>query len=207
MSDIRTETRDERPSKSKTDVILDAAQQLFAHFGYRRTAMEDIAREAGVAKGTLYLYFDSKEAVFRAMHARTIAEVWRMCDAVEAEDLPFAERLYRLLDHRCSPVQERYQRSEHLLELDNTRTTVGADLVQAAEAEFANRLIRAIARADAAGEIDLARSGLSAEAIAGTVLAATNGAKAGPCGPLPLADYRVKLREIAAFTAAAVAAR
>src|SRR5437667_12033922 len=47
--------------------ILAAAQRRFAAFGYRRTGIAEIAREAGVAAGTIYRYFESKEEVFRAV--------------------------------------------------------------------------------------------------------------------------------------------
>jgi AcrR family transcriptional regulator len=48
------------PRAQKQRRILDAAGQLFQKWGYRKTSMEDVAREAGVAKGTVYLYFKTK---------------------------------------------------------------------------------------------------------------------------------------------------
>lgn len=45
--------------------LLDAAARLFADRGYAETRIVDICREAGVAKGLFYWYFDTKEAVFR----------------------------------------------------------------------------------------------------------------------------------------------
>jgi AcrR family transcriptional regulator len=45
--------------------LLDAAARLFAERGYAETRILDICREAGVAKGLFYWYFDTKEAVFR----------------------------------------------------------------------------------------------------------------------------------------------
>lgn len=45
--------------------LLDAAAHLFAERGYAETRILDICREAGVAKGLFYWYFDTKEAVFR----------------------------------------------------------------------------------------------------------------------------------------------
>jgi AcrR family transcriptional regulator len=45
--------------------LLDAAARLFAERGYAETRIVDICREAGVAKGLFYWYFDTKEAVFR----------------------------------------------------------------------------------------------------------------------------------------------
>ncbi len=151
--------------------------------------------------------FLGKEAVFRAMHARTLAEASCSCDHAEAADLPFAERLYLLLDAQCGKAQERYARSAHLLELDDTRTRIGADLGRAADAAYAERLLRVFRNSEAAGEIDLRAAGLSAEAVVDTLLAATKGAKQGPDGPLDLTAYRERLRQIANLAAAAVRPR
>jgi AcrR family transcriptional regulator len=46
--------------------ILDAAQKLFNTRGLRKTTVEDIARDAGIGKGTIYNYFEDKEAIFLA---------------------------------------------------------------------------------------------------------------------------------------------
>jgi AcrR family transcriptional regulator len=45
------------------DAILDATDALLARFGYRKMTVEDIAREVGIGKGTLYLHFTSKEEI------------------------------------------------------------------------------------------------------------------------------------------------
>ena len=49
--------------------LIDAAARLFAERGYAETRIVDICREAGVAKGLFYWYFDTKEAVFRDLAA------------------------------------------------------------------------------------------------------------------------------------------
>ena len=51
------------------DRILAAARRTFRRRGYVRAPMAEIARSAGIAVGTLYLYFDSKEAIARAITA------------------------------------------------------------------------------------------------------------------------------------------
>jgi AcrR family transcriptional regulator len=51
----------------KEDRILDSAQKLFARYGLRKTSVEDIAKHAGLGKGTIYLYFKSKEEIFEAV--------------------------------------------------------------------------------------------------------------------------------------------
>jgi AcrR family transcriptional regulator len=56
---MSTQKRDERWTQ-----LLDAAREVFAKKGYHAATIEDITRVAGVAKGTFYLYFDAKRAVF-----------------------------------------------------------------------------------------------------------------------------------------------
>jgi AcrR family transcriptional regulator len=51
---------EERPGQ-----IIEAAFRVFGEQGLQRARLEDVAREAGVSKGTIYLYFESKEALFR----------------------------------------------------------------------------------------------------------------------------------------------
>src|SRR5262245_15228313 len=46
------------------DQLVDVATQVFIEQGYRRTQMADVAEAMGIAKGTLYLYVESKEALF-----------------------------------------------------------------------------------------------------------------------------------------------
>lgn len=52
--------------------ILDASLTLFARHGFKRTSMADIAREAGMARATLYLHFKDKGLVFRALAAQLV---------------------------------------------------------------------------------------------------------------------------------------
>jgi AcrR family transcriptional regulator len=50
--------------ENRLDQLVEAAGQVFMALGYRRTQMADVARAMGVAPGTLYLYVESKEALF-----------------------------------------------------------------------------------------------------------------------------------------------
>lgn len=56
----------ERGGEAKARQILDGARAVFLRDGFDGSSMNDIAREAGVSKGTLYVYFPSKEALFAA---------------------------------------------------------------------------------------------------------------------------------------------
>jgi AcrR family transcriptional regulator len=53
---------------ARRDQIIAAALACFARAGYHATTMADVAAQAGVSKGTPYLYFQSKEALFIALH-------------------------------------------------------------------------------------------------------------------------------------------
>lgn len=56
-----------RRKEARPEEILDAALDLFTEKGFSATRMVDIAKKAGVSKGTLYLYFESKELIFQEM--------------------------------------------------------------------------------------------------------------------------------------------
>ncbi|HYO67871.1 MAG TPA: helix-turn-helix domain-containing protein, partial [Archangium sp.] len=57
--------------------ILQVAKGHFERFGFRRTRIEDIAREAGIAKGAVYLEFESKEVLLHAVIETMLEETGR----------------------------------------------------------------------------------------------------------------------------------
>lgn len=65
--------RRERRKQARPGELLDAALDLFVEKGYAATRVDDVASRAGVSKGTLFLYFASKEELFKAVVRETIA--------------------------------------------------------------------------------------------------------------------------------------
>lgn len=63
----RARPRWKRRPDARPEEILAAATEVFAAAGFVRTRLDDVARRAKVSKGTLYRYFESKDALFRAM--------------------------------------------------------------------------------------------------------------------------------------------
>src|SRR5207247_8382898 len=55
-----------RMPEQRAGHILNAALEAFVENGFAATRLEDVAQRAGVSKGTLYLYFENKEALFKA---------------------------------------------------------------------------------------------------------------------------------------------
>ena len=62
-----------RRSEARPDEILDAALELFLAKGFAQTKVEDVAQKANVSKGTVYLYFSSKEALLEGLVRRAVA--------------------------------------------------------------------------------------------------------------------------------------
>lgn len=56
-----------RRKEARPQELLEAALDLFVERGYAATRLDDVARQAGVSKGTLYLYFTNKEELFKAV--------------------------------------------------------------------------------------------------------------------------------------------
>jgi AcrR family transcriptional regulator len=89
----------ERPRgdrRERADRILDTARDLLLSWGYRRVTIDELARRAGVGKGTVYLHWRSREEVFHAVSAREAAA---MADAIvqAVRDDPAEVALHRYL--------------------------------------------------------------------------------------------------------------
>ena len=92
------EPRWQRRPDARPEEILEAAKHVFGESGYAGTKLEDVARRAGVSKGTLYLYFDSKEALFREMvRAKVVAALAHAEEAVRTFDGSSRELLVILI--------------------------------------------------------------------------------------------------------------
>ncbi len=64
-----------RRKDARPEEIISAALEVFTDRGFAATKLEEVARRAGVTKGTIYLYFENKEALFKALIRQTIVPV------------------------------------------------------------------------------------------------------------------------------------
>lgn len=91
----------EKPRRARGEqtrqVILETALRLFQERGYAETTMRVIAKEAGVAVGNAYYYFDSKEHLIQGFYDRSQAEVRVRADEIMARETEFAARLRGVL--------------------------------------------------------------------------------------------------------------
>ncbi|NLS98112.1 MAG: TetR/AcrR family transcriptional regulator [Planctomycetaceae bacterium] len=78
--------------------ILDAARVHFTRFGYRRAVIDDIVREVGIAKGTFYLYFKSKDQLFLELVHQLHHEMLARFQTLFEQEMSVAERLRVLIE-------------------------------------------------------------------------------------------------------------
>jgi AcrR family transcriptional regulator len=81
----------QRRAEDRPREICAAALQVFAEKGFAAARLEEIAKRAGVSKGTLYLYFEDKADLFRAVVQATVAPNIEKIGAVIDDDRSFAE--------------------------------------------------------------------------------------------------------------------
>jgi len=108
MTDQQTlarKARKELLSEWRHHEILEAARRIFARLSYAATNVEEIAKEAGVAKGTVYLYFKSKEEILAAVLASDLECLVGKTIAGMSTPKTFAERLRVFLNLRVDYLQ------------------------------------------------------------------------------------------------------
>lgn len=71
----RAKPKFRRRAEARRDEVLDAALELFTENGFANTRVEDIAQKAGISKGTVYLYFQSKEALMEGLIDRALSPI------------------------------------------------------------------------------------------------------------------------------------
>jgi TetR/AcrR family fatty acid metabolism transcriptional regulator len=85
------------PHKEKQQTILDATRRLLIRGRFQDLALDDVAKEAGVAKGTLFLYYRSKDALVSAAYADLVDRLGERLAAVAADDSRGKTRLKKLV--------------------------------------------------------------------------------------------------------------
>jgi len=85
------------PKEAVKDAILDATDRLLARYGYRKMTVEDIAHEAGIGKGTIYLHFASKEEVVLSHVDRIVDRLKERLREINSSSVPAPERLRQML--------------------------------------------------------------------------------------------------------------
>lgn len=87
--------REQKKQKTK-EAILDAALQLFSKKGYDNTSIDELAREAGIGKGTVYSYFQTKSEIFLAFCEEQLEFVYQELAEKSDPEAPLIDQLLTL---------------------------------------------------------------------------------------------------------------
>jgi AcrR family transcriptional regulator len=184
--------------------ILEAALRVFGQYGYRRTSVDDIAREAGIAKGTVYLSFASKEEVFQALAQHLSQQMLTGAEAASRRPGTTADKLAAMHAAWFGTYAETITRSPHAAELLDAKHRLSADLVADGVKRY-HRLVRdVLAEAAATGELNLEAVGLTGDTAAELLIAAARGLEPNQDKP---AAYRRSLSTLARVMIAGLSSR
>jgi AcrR family transcriptional regulator len=158
-----------KPENPKRKAILAAASTLFRRYGYRRTSMEDIAKETGMSRPSVYSYFKNKDEVFRSLsehiHENALHEASQMLEA-DPEKTPLEERLEGALAAKLGGVHTFGDESPHGNEICDEANRLCGDIVFDASSRFQTMLATALRKASRKGDIVLGSPGPSPQTAA-----------------------------------------
>ncbi|MBW7476709.1 TetR/AcrR family transcriptional regulator [Paenibacillus oenotherae] len=92
----------------RKSLIVEAAAQSFAMFGYKATTMDLVSRIATVGKGTIYTFFDTKEELFGAIMDQLVAELRALAERTLDRSKPFFDNLASIL-HELLQFREKHE--------------------------------------------------------------------------------------------------
>jgi TetR/AcrR family transcriptional regulator len=98
MSKMGIVERKEREKEHRKEEILDAAQKVFLEKGLLTATMDEIAEAAELSKGTLYLYYKSKEDMYLAVMMRGMEELHIAFERIASSDRSSVEKIVKLGD-------------------------------------------------------------------------------------------------------------
>lgn len=155
--------------------ILDTAEKLFSQYGVRRTSMDLLATEAGVAKPTLYAYFGSKEELFRSVVQALIDAIINDAESVAAEPLPVDAKVRGILEAKFTRMYELVFSSAHAAELLESSDAQARDIAAAGDRHFRSVLTGVLTDEQSAGHLDLERLGATTDDLTDALMVAGHG--------------------------------
>ena len=129
------------PLSEREAAILNAALQVFAAYGFRRTTMDDIAQGAGLARTALYQTYGNKEEIFRALTSTAFAQaVFDVAYALAQPGLTLEAALMDCFVAKDGKFIDVILTSAHGYEMIDAGFGISHDLVTVAEAEMTSVL-------------------------------------------------------------------
>ncbi len=169
--------RNSAREKAKQKAVFDAAADVFAQYGFRRTTMNDIAQAAGISRPALYLMFDNKEHLFHELAAYRINLALKEAKAVLAGGDPVTQRFINALMVFEKVYTEPVANSPHGEELIDVNMSLAADVMTKGYSSLVTTLAKVLKDADSAGEVSFENTPMSHKAFVELLLSSMKGIK------------------------------
>ncbi len=115
-------------TKEVRDAILDATDQLLSRYGYKKMTIDDLAREVGIGKGSVYLHFSSKEEIVLSHIDRIVERVKEDLEKIASGDAPPEEKIREMI---LSRVLVRFDNVQHYTEsIDELLSSLRAKVIE-----------------------------------------------------------------------------
>lgn len=175
---MKTTAPAESPSDARRLELMETSLGVFVRYGFRKTSMDEVARAAGLSRQGLYLYFPSKEALFREALALLLDRALTAGKAaLDDGGSGVEERLLAAFDAMFGRFVEALGGTSHHAELLETSTQLVGDLIGEQEKSFRNAVAKSLKQEGLADA--WAGAGLTARDLADSLLTAAHGAKHG----------------------------
>jgi AcrR family transcriptional regulator len=163
----------ERKPVDRRKQVLDASARSFETYGYKATTMDQIAKLAGVGKGTIYTFFANKEELFAEIMTVMIRELKELADSTLNPGLPFEDNLLEVL-HKLLDYREQHALAVKLAqEVRDIGTPMAREGLESLERAVVAYISRHVREAVDKGEIKPCDPDLTAYLMLKTYLALT----------------------------------
>jgi len=165
----RTRARSRRPG-DKRERILDAAVRVFARKGFHATRVSEVAKAAGVADGTIYLYFKSKDALLVSLFEHRVERLLAFLEAELPRCEGAANKLKRVIEIQLGLLEGERDLAEVVTVILRQSTKLMKEYAAPKFGAYLDAIARVVAEGQAVGELrrDVAPH-LAARAIFGAL--------------------------------------
>ena len=181
-------------SQAKKDAVFEAAAEVFARYGYRRTTMNDIAEAAGISRPALYLIFENKENLFCELSDFRLNQAIDVAIDALATSGELRRRFIQALLVFEKVYYEPVSNSPHGEELMDTNQSQAADVMMKGFARLVTAFANELKEAEQNGEASFDNTPLTPKTFVELLISALGGIKKKAKNT---ADFRRQTEQVA----------
>lgn len=180
-------------ASAKQNAVFDAAADVFAQYGFKRTTMNDIAQAAGISRPALYLMFNNKEHLFHELAAYRLDLALEEAKTVLAGTGNVTDRFSDALMIFEKTYYEPVANSPHGEELIDVNMNLAADVMTGGYSKLIAALTKVLKDAEKSGEVSFQNVPVTHKAFVELLLSSFGGIKKKAASK---AEYRKQTQQV-----------